>query len=129
MRSSIKNANLSIKFEAIKLQRCLIACKKGINYVVRFQYSEISWDKNSICSRQLIIKKKPDPIQHLEDDFSVASSASSSSKTLEGRWLCIWRSPCYLFLGNFEKFKKKKIGKLFSSFFSLFCWFFLDFLI
>ena len=40
--SSIKNANLSIKFEGIKLQKCLIACKKGINVVVLFQYSEIS---------------------------------------------------------------------------------------
>ena len=40
--SSIKNANLSIKFELIKLQKFQIACKKGINVVVRFQYSEIS---------------------------------------------------------------------------------------
>jgi len=39
--SSIKNANLSIKYEGIKLKMCLIACKKGINVVVRFQYSEI----------------------------------------------------------------------------------------
>ena len=39
---SIKNANLSIKYEGIKLQNCLTACKKGINVVVRFQYSEIS---------------------------------------------------------------------------------------
>ena len=39
--SSIKNANPSIKFEGIKLQKCLIACKKGIDVVVRFQYSEI----------------------------------------------------------------------------------------
>ena len=31
--SSIKNANPSIKFEGIKLQKCL-ACKKGINVVV-----------------------------------------------------------------------------------------------
>ena len=38
--SSIKNANPSIKFEGIKLQKCVIACKKGINVVVRFQYSE-----------------------------------------------------------------------------------------
>ena len=38
---SIKNANLFIKYEGIKLQKCLIACKKGINIVVRFQYSEI----------------------------------------------------------------------------------------
>ena len=40
--SSIKNVNLSIKLEGIKIQKCLIACKKGINVVVRFQYSEIS---------------------------------------------------------------------------------------
>ena len=33
--SSIKNANPSKKFEGIKLQKCLIACKKGINIVVR----------------------------------------------------------------------------------------------
>ena len=39
--SSIKNANLSIKYEGIMLQMCLIASKKGINVVVRFQYSEI----------------------------------------------------------------------------------------
>ena len=41
---SIKNANLSIKYELIKLQKFQIAGKKGINVVVRFQYSEISWD-------------------------------------------------------------------------------------
>ena len=40
--SSIKNANLSIKYKGIKLQKWLIACKKGINVVVRFLYSEIS---------------------------------------------------------------------------------------
>ena len=39
--SSIKNANLFIKYEGIKLQKCLTACKKGINIDVRFQYSEI----------------------------------------------------------------------------------------
>ena len=32
--SSIKNANLSIKYEGIKLQKWLIARKKGINVVV-----------------------------------------------------------------------------------------------
>ena len=42
--SSIKNANLSIKYELIKLKKFQIARKKGINVVVRFQYSEISWD-------------------------------------------------------------------------------------
>ena len=31
---SIKNANLSIKYEWIKVQKWLIACKKGINVVV-----------------------------------------------------------------------------------------------
>ena len=40
--SSIKNTNLSIKYELIKLQKFQIAPKKGINVVVRFQYSEIS---------------------------------------------------------------------------------------
>ena len=34
--SSIKNVNTSIKFEGIKLLKCVIACKKGINVVVRF---------------------------------------------------------------------------------------------
>ena len=38
---SIKNVNLSIKYEGIKLQKWLIACKKGINVVVRFLYLEI----------------------------------------------------------------------------------------
>ena len=32
---SIKNATLFIKYEGIKLQKCLIACKKGINIVGR----------------------------------------------------------------------------------------------
>ena len=32
--SSIKYANPFIKYEGIKLQKCLIACKKGINVVV-----------------------------------------------------------------------------------------------
>ena len=31
---SIKKANLFIKYEGIKLQKCLITCKKGINVVV-----------------------------------------------------------------------------------------------
>ena len=35
------NANLSTQYEGMKLQKCLIACKKGIDVVVRFQYSEI----------------------------------------------------------------------------------------
>ena len=56
--------------------------------------------------------------------FLVASSASSSSKTLEGRWQCWRRPPCYLFLGNFEKLKKKKIC---PTFFFLFFVFFVDF--
>ena len=43
--SSIKNANPSIKYEGIKLQKCLIVCKKDID-VVRFQYSEIRWKLN-----------------------------------------------------------------------------------
>ena len=49
----MKNANLSIKYEGIKLHKCLIACKKGINVVVRFQYSEIGLLKNSTFHRQL----------------------------------------------------------------------------
>ena len=40
--SSIKNANLSMKYELLKLQKFQIARKKGINVIVRFQYSEIS---------------------------------------------------------------------------------------
>ena len=39
--SSIKNANISIKYEGIELQKWLIAWKKGINVVVGFQYPEI----------------------------------------------------------------------------------------
>ena len=38
--SSIKNSNLFIIYEGIKLQKCLIDCKKGINVFVQFQYSE-----------------------------------------------------------------------------------------
>ena len=54
------------------------------------------------------------PIQHLKEDFSAASSASSSSKTCWGRWGCRGRPPGQLLGGNFEKKK-----------FSLFFWFFL----
>ena len=50
----------------------------------------------------------------------MASSASSSSKTLEGRWQCWRHSPCYLFLGNFEKLKKKKICPTFFFLFFVF---------
>ena len=38
--SSIKNANLSIKYELIKLQKFQIARKKGINVVVRFPHRQ-----------------------------------------------------------------------------------------
>ena len=51
--SSIKNANLSIQYEGIKLQKCLIASKKCIDVVVRFQYSEIRWLENPIFQWQL----------------------------------------------------------------------------
>ena len=51
--SSIKNANLFIKYEGIKLQKCLIACKKGINVVDRLRYSEIGWLENSTFHSQL----------------------------------------------------------------------------
>ena len=37
---SIKNANLSIRYEWIKLQKFQIARKKGINVVVGFQYTD-----------------------------------------------------------------------------------------
>ena len=50
---SIKNANLSIKYEWIKVQKWLIACKKGINVVVQFLYLEIGWLKNSTFHSQL----------------------------------------------------------------------------
>ena len=43
-----------------KLQKCLTACKKGIDVVVRFQYSKIGWHKNSAFHRQL--KKKSTPL-------------------------------------------------------------------
>ena len=39
-----------------------IACKKGINVVVRLQYSEIRWLENSTFHSQLKIKKKSTPI-------------------------------------------------------------------
>ena len=59
--SSIKNANLSIKYEGIKLPKMLIACKKGVNVVVRYQYSEIGWLENSAFHRQLKTQKKWTP--------------------------------------------------------------------
>ena len=86
--SSIKNANLSMKYEGIELQMCLKACKKGINVVVRFQYSEIGCLENSTFHSQLSWTKKEYPGQYLEDEPSAASSASSSSKTLWGLWGC-----------------------------------------
>ena len=63
---SIKNANLSMKYEWMKLQKFQIARKKGFNVVVRFQYSEISWDWNLICSKQLKIKKNLTPYQQFD---------------------------------------------------------------
>ena len=51
--SSIKNANLSIKYEWMKLQKFQIARKKGIYVVVRFLYLEIGWLKNSTFHSQL----------------------------------------------------------------------------
>ena len=50
-----------IKYEGIKLQTCLIACKKGINVVVRFQSSEFSRLENSTFHRQLKTHKKWTP--------------------------------------------------------------------
>ena len=67
--SSIKNANLSIKYEGIKLQKFLIACKKGINVVVWFQYSEIGWLENSIFQWQLSRTGFAYPTQHLFMNF------------------------------------------------------------
>ena len=60
--SSIKNVNLSIKYEGIKLQKCFIGCKKGINVVVRFQYSEIGRLENSAYHRKLKTQKKWTPL-------------------------------------------------------------------
>ena len=56
--SSIKNAYLAIEYEGIKLQKCLIARKKRINVVVRFQFSEFGWLENSTFHRQLKTQKK-----------------------------------------------------------------------
>jgi len=39
--SSIRNASLSVEYEGIKLQKWLMARKKGIGVVVRFRCSEI----------------------------------------------------------------------------------------
>ena len=92
--SSIKNANLSIKYEGIELQMCLKASKKGINVVVRFQYSVFGWLESSILltwkpfTVNWVEQNKCTPVQYLEDEPSAASSASSSSKTLWGRSGC-----------------------------------------
>jgi len=64
---SIRNANLSIKYEGIQVQKWLIACNKGIIIAVRFQYSEVSSLESSIFYRQLKTKQKVEPEQHLED--------------------------------------------------------------
>ena len=50
--------NLSIKYEGIKLKKCLIACKKDIDVVVGFQYSEIGWLKNSTFHSQSSFAEK-----------------------------------------------------------------------
>ena len=71
--SSIKNANIFINYEGIKLQKFLIACKKGIN----------------------VEQNKCTPA-----NIWPASSASSSSKTLWGRWGYIRRP---LLGGKLEK--------------------------
>jgi len=55
--SSIKNANLSMKHEGIKLQKRLIAHKKGINAVARLQHSEIGRPENSAFHRKLKTQK------------------------------------------------------------------------
>ena len=110
--SSIKNANLFIKYEGIKLQKCVIACKKDINVVVRFQYSEMDWLENSTFHIQLSWTRW----RNLKDELSATSSASSSSKTLWWRWGCRRRPPGHLFGGNFEKLNKKKLVRLFLIF-------------
>ena len=61
-----------IKYEGIQLQKCLIACMKGINVVVRFQYSEIGWLNNiptDLKTKSFTVNwedKKVDPVQHLQ---------------------------------------------------------------
>ena len=100
----------NIYIQGVFNQKCLIACKKGINVVVRFQYSEIGWLENSTFQRQLKTHKKVDFDRHLEDELSVASYASSSSKTLWGRMKTV--SPWSPFRGQF----RKKERKLFLSF-------------
>ena len=54
---NIHNVNLSIKYEGIRLQKCSIACKKGINVVVRLENLPQSIEKK---------KKKSTPYQHLQ---------------------------------------------------------------
>ena len=81
--SSIKNANPSIKYEWMKLQKFQIAHKKGINVVVRFLYLEIdlktqpstgNWVEQNKCTPYSIwrnIFQRPlllHPLQkHVED--------------------------------------------------------------
>ena len=125
--SSIKNANSSIKFEGINLQKCLIACKKGINIVIRFQYSEIGWQKNSAFHRQLK-KKKSQPRNNWTTFFLFFIFQNCPKKGVKGDAIyfvnspkCVWRG--FSRRDRWKKDKKskniKKSDKFFFKYFEI----------
>ena len=76
---------------------------------LKTQPSTVNWDE-------------PHKSQHLEDELSAASSASSSSKTIIGCWGC--RTPGRIFWGAISKNQKKNRFFVVSFDFFLSYWFF-----
>ena len=71
-----------------------------------YPHKKIWWDENLIFQWQLSMTDFAYHDQHLEDELSAATSASSSSKTLWGRWGCRRRSPWAPFRGQFRNIIK-----------------------
>ena len=77
------------------------ACKKGIDAVVRFQYSE-----NPIFQWQLSRTGFAYPVQHRRMNFQRPFLLNPLKKHLRGRWGCRRRPLVHLFGDNFEKLKQ-----------------------
>ena len=100
------------KYEGIKLQKWLIACKKGINVVVRLNLPQsIELNKISV------------PHPTFGKWTFTGLLCFSSSKILWARWWCRRRppgGPWAPFCGKFQKIQKKKL-LLFYFFSGFFC--------
>ena len=128
-RNRMRISQLNMK---LQLQKCLIACKKGIDVVVRFQYSEIRLKsdlKTQSSSGSWIERVLLTPYQHRRMNFQWPLLLNPLKKNTLRALTMLMASPLALFLGQFLKIKKKNLSNFFSFFFSIFVCLFDFFLI